>query len=796
MRNVAHLLGGIAAMGLAAPVAAQSTAPNQPSAPPQSASATRASANPQTVPPDAARDGGIADIVVTAQKRSENLQSTPLAITALNADTIKDKGIASAADLTAIAPSVSVTISPASATNMQLFIRGIGDVDPILTSDSPVGLYVDGVILGRASGSAFDILDLERIEVLRGPQGTLYGRNTIGGAVNLITVKPSQDFHAELDAGGGNLGFYQVRTSVDTGDIAKSGLTARFTYLHKQRNGFVDDPDSRDNRDPGAYVLDAVRAALRFRRGPLTLDYGFDYSDRSGYAAAFQLTAVRPDVLAYLQASPKLGGGTPNVSPNRLDRVFLNQGVMTDRVMGHTVTADLDLGGVTLRSLTGFRQWRNRNAGDDLGGNANLVGFTVSPAILAPPNPFLPLGVTPLTLFATQNVRRQHQFSQEFNILGRVGDHFDYVIGGYYFSEHSYERNPQNFLLALPSPVAIPLTPTLQINSFGVQLGSLYDYDHFNESKAGFVQGTYKVTSTLSVTGGVRYTDDSKRLEQRAPLTRTLNASFNRVNYSASIDWQATPTTLLYARTATGYKAGGFNARSVNSGYKPEALTSYEAGLKTDLFDRRLRLNLASFYATHTDLQLQQLQAGTGGASSITVNAGKARYWGLEAEITARPVDGVTVGSNIGYTNRKYLQFLILDPTTNRIVDVKDTARFQVGATTTISAFAQWDIAQLAIGKLSARLDYDYRGRIYFNPTTVGTPYNEVISGAPRSLFNARVALADIDLHGAKAELAVWGKNVFDQKYRLYGIDFGGLGFAGNTYAEPATYGIDFRIKL
>ncbi|HKT75098.1 MAG TPA: TonB-dependent receptor [Sphingobium sp.] len=740
--------------------------------------------------------GGIADIVVTAQKRAENLQSTPIAVTALNADMIRDKGISSAADLTAVAPSVSVTTSPASSTNMQLFIRGIGDIDPILTADSPVGLYVDGIILGRAAGSAFDILDLERIEVLRGPQGTLYGRNTIGGAVNLITAKPADDFHASVDGSAGNYGYYSLKTSVDSGNIAGTGLKARLTYLHKQRDGYVDDVNAPDNRDPGAYVLDALRGAVRFESGALKLDYGFDWSKRESYAPAFQLTVIRPDVLAYLQASPALGGSAPVFSPDRLDSIALNQGKMTDRVVGHTVTAELDLGGVTLRSLTGFRKWTNRNARDDLDGNSGLVGFTVSPAVLAPPFSFVPLGVTPIDLFSTQNRRKQHQFSQEINLLGNIGDRFEYVLGGYYFSEHAQEYNPQNFLLILPSPVPIPLTPTVSLGSFGVQLTSITDYDHYNKSAAAFAQGTYKLTDTLSVTGGIRYTHDKKHLVQRSPLVRDLSASFQRVNYAFSVNWQATPSMLVYARTASGYKAGGFNARSINSGFEPESLTSYEAGIKSDWLDRRLRVNLTGFYATHADLQLQQFQAGTSGASSITVNAGKARYWGIEAEVTAKPVDAITIGANLGYTNRKYKQFLILDPTTNQIVDVKDSARFLVGATTTISAYAQWDVADLSFGKLSIRGDYDYRTKIYYHPTTVGTPYNDLIAGAPRHLVNGRISLTDIDLHGAKAELALWGKNIFNEKYRLYGIDFGALGYAGNTYGEPTTYGVDFRIKL
>ena len=755
-----------------------------------------AQSSAQAAVPDPAPSTAIDDIVVTAQRKSENLQSTPLAITALSAETIKDRGIASAADLTALAPSVSVTTSPASATNMQLFIRGIGDVDPILTSDSPIGVYVDGIVLGRAAGSAFDLLDLERIEVLRGPQGTLYGRNTIGGAVNLISAKPKQDFGVEQVFGAGNFGFLQSKTSLDTGAIGDTGLSARLSYLHKERDGYVDDPLVSGSRDPGAYELNAGRLAVRYINGPLTADYAFDYSDRSGYASAFQLTSIRPDVLAYISASPGLGGIAPIVSENRVGTIPLNQGVLKDRVKGHTLNLDIQKGGLALRSLTGYRQWDSSNAYDNLGGHFGLVGFTVSPAILAPPNPFIPVGVTPLDLFSTKNTRHQEQFSQEFNILGNLGDKLDYVLGAYYFREDSSESNPQSFLLILPSPVPIPLTPTTTVNSFGVQLNSLYEYDHRSQSKAVFGQATSHLTDTLSFTGGIRYTEDEKRLTQRAPFTRTLNASFERVNYSANLDWQVTPTTLVYGRVATGYKAGGFNARSTNSGYEPEELTSYETGIKTDLFDRRLRFNGSAFYATHKDVQVQQLQAGTGGASSITVNAGEAAYWGLEAEITARPVSNVTLGLNVGYTNREYKKFLILDPISNTVIDVKDTARFVVGADTTVSAFADIDIARLSYGNVVFRIDYDYRGEIFFNPTTVGTPYNDQMAGDPRSLVNLRLSLKDMYINGASGELALWGKNVLNEEYRAYGIDFGSLGFAGNTFAEPATYGAEFRVKF
>ena len=301
--------------------------------------------------------GGIADIVVTAQKRSESIQSTPLAISALNSEMIKERGITSTGELSSLAPSLSIISAPAAATDVAVYIRGIGEIDTIMTADSPIGLYVDGIILGRSAGAAFDILDLERIEVLRGPQGTLYGRNTLGGAINLIAKKPGKDFGADINFSAGNYGFLQWKGSVDTGVIGDSGLSARFTYLHKQRNGYVNAIDVPSKRDPGAYELDAFRAAVHFEHDALTLDYSFDHSKRKSAPAAFQLTFLRPDVAEYLSHSPELGGPEVMISEKRLDRLRLNQGMVRDKVTGHTLNAELELGDITLRSLTGFRKW-------------------------------------------------------------------------------------------------------------------------------------------------------------------------------------------------------------------------------------------------------------------------------------------------------------------------------------------------------------------------------------------------------------------------------------------------------
>ncbi|WP_380873950.1 TonB-dependent receptor [Sphingomonas sp. DBB INV C78] len=739
----------------------------------------------QEAPAAEAESGGLEDIVVTAQKRSESLQDTPLAISAVTADTIEARGIRDISNLTAIAPSINVATAPGSSSNTNIFIRGIGDQEPILTSDAPVSLYVDGIVLGRSTGAVFDLVDLERIEVLRGPQGTLYGRNTIGGAVNLISAKPAKEFGGKLKFSYGSFDQWLARGSIDTGEFGDSGIAMKFSYIHREQDGYVNDLNAPDNRDPGALNVDALRAAVSYDKGgAVRIDYAFDFNQRESIAPAFQATIIRPDVLAYLNNSVNFGGNGPQVSTDRLGSYFADDaGLLTDRVYGHTLTAEIDLSdNLTLRSLTGYRKWRNIDRGDELDGQGGVLGFQLDP-ILFVDGTVQPLGVLPVSLFTSNNDRGQHQWTQEFNLLGQLGDKFEYVAGLFYFSEKSFENNNQFPLIVISDQAAVPLSTPLI-------------YRHNSKSVAGFAQGKYKFSDQLSLTGGIRYTEDKKHLIQQTPLTRDLTAKFNKFNWAVSLDFQATDDVLAYARASTGYKAGGFNARSTNDGYKPENLTSFEIGVKSELLDRRLRLNAATYYSIHDDLQLQQFQAGTAGASSVTVNAGKAEYWGVEAEVQALPVDGLTLSSSVGYIDRKYKEFLILDPISNTVVDVKDTARFPFSSKWTLNASAQYDVPEFDFGQLSFRVDYNYRSKIYFHPTTVGTPYNDQIAGAKRGLLDGRITLSKLALGENEASIAVWGKNLTKKEYRVNGIDFGGLGYAGNVYGEPRSFGVDLNYEF
>ena len=738
---------------------------------------------------------GLEEIVVTAQKRSENLQDTPLAVSAITSEAIQSRGIADVSSLTAVAPNLSVTTTGSSTSNIALFIRGIGESETILTVDSPVGLYVDGVVLGRSSGAVFDLVDLERIEVLRGPQGTLYGRNTIGGAVNLISRKPSREPGVDQLFSYGAFDLFQSKTTLNTGEIGDSGLRAQFTYLHKRRDGYVDNLLVADKRDPGAYNVDAIRASVAYDSGgAMRLDYAFDYNHRRSVATAYQLASARPDILAYINASSALGGASPQIARHRLERLSLdNDGPIRDEVQGHALTAELDLtSNLTLRSITSYRKWDN-SVLNDLDGNANLVGFVVDPILFAG-GPFTPLGVQPISLFHLTFERRQHQWTQEVNLLGDIGEHTKFVLGAFYFDEVAHEENPTFLTFILPSPAPIAVTPTVSVNSFGVNIASNMIYRYRSRSKAAFGQITTEVFDRLNLTGGLRYTSDEKWLDQSIPFSRNLNRKFDKLNWAITLDYKLNDTAMSYARVATGYKAGGFNARSANNGFEPENLISYELGMKTELFDRRLRLNGALFHAAHKDVQVGQFLAGSGGSLGTTVNAGKADYWGVEVEFTALLTDNLTVNGNVGLLDRKYKSFEIRDPVTDNLVDIAKSARFLYSPDTTANIGLEYRLPPFKIGRLTARVDYSYRSRMYWHASTFLNPYNDFISDGPVGRVDARLTLSNLAIGRAKAEVAIWGKNLTNEDYLLGGVDFGALGISTVGYAEPRTWGIDLRM--
>ena len=757
--------------------------------------------------PDA---GGLADIVVTARRTSESLQKTPISITAFNAQTLEKLNVQSVDKIAQVAPNVIINQQSGALSAASINIRGIGQTDPSFALDTAVGIYLDGVYVARSAGSIFDLVDLERIEVLRGPQGTLFGRNTTGGAVQLVSKKPADEFGLTVKGTYGTRNNRVIRGRVDTGKIGGSPIAASFTYLHRDRDGYFDNTLTPSRKDPGALHIDALAASLRADLDQLQLSYSYDYDHRTGTNPFFQTAALSPAALAYYGNSPALGGPPLQFigSQKRLNRgqqqpAFGDFYTSKTVSQGHNVSASYAFSpALTVKSITGFRKLHLFNA-LGLSGNGDLKGLVLNPATGA----VSVQSVTPYNGF--NGPQNQRQFSQEFQALGTIGD-FSYVGGLYYFKERVSEDNNQMLTFIIDAGTAgAPFY-------LGINLDPRARYRATSASKAAFGQVSWRpgaLDEKLEATGGIRYTEDRKRLTLQNTTGGVPDASngsdrvgFHNTSFLGSLSYQFTPSILAYGKVSTGYKSGGFNPRAsglvdatgnfigLNS-FAPEKLTSYEIGIKAEFFDHRLRINAAAFDSQYKDLQVAQFASGTGGASTLLVNAGSAQFRGFELEITALPVRGLTLSGSLGYTDPKYKQFLFLDPSTNTFGNIADIARFPNVAKFTSNVAAEYDFPAMSFGQIQARVSYAYRGHVYFYPNDRVNIFNKAVDSAATNNVDARLSLTSIPLKGrATAEFSVFGENLLNEDQVLYGVDFGGLGFGGKIYAEPRRMGVELKV--
>lgn len=535
----------------------------------------------------AADDNGLEEIIVTAQKRGENLQRTPIAISAIPAATVDLIGISDVRDISALAPNVSISGGTTNATAAVITIRGIPTAaDETQGYDSPIGMYLDGVYLARSSAASFEVAEIERIEVLRGPQGTLFGRNTTGGAVNFITKLPDDDFSLQVRGGYGNYNQWTGRAILNTGKLGDA-VSATFSYLHKQRDGVVDNLlEPRNSRDPGGNNTDAFRVAIKIEPSDnITITNIFDYTVIDGVAPANQLAAVgdgvfRPNVnldggsiaqvqpanvAGYLAQSSTValeaGCGKP-VQRARLDSICLEGARNSrDKLWGNLLRVEVDAGPVKIRSSTSYREWNNNIEGSDLDGlgtvrgaaftNASLLNgmpagllqFVVGPAAGVVSG--LPVPTTTQPLFQAKNLRSQNQFSQEVEIVSNYDSNFQWVLGGFYFHEEGSESNEQSFGFIVDTnqiflanfgglgPGLAAANPA-RFRNFSTPSSTLA-YKSSADSFAVYGQGTWRpggAEGPLGVTLGLRYTWDNKGFDRSqngaTPFSAPADLALNR----------------------------------------------------------------------------------------------------------------------------------------------------------------------------------------------------------------------------------------------------------------------------
>lgn len=755
----------------------------------------------------AADDIGIGDIVVTAQKRAENVQDIPIAISAVSSEYLQTRGITSIDTLGSIAPNVKFERAPSSKTISQISVRGSVTINPSILWEPAVGLYLDGVYIAKGQGSIFDVADLERVEILRGPQGTLYGRNALAGAVNLITKKPSGELRGSAEISYGNYDAWRAKASVD---LPKMGiLSAKFAGQLSKRDGLV---KITSNPYPQAFLagpasmseidnLDSKSLLVQLRADisdTITADYSFDYNKQNQRPPFAQLLRVNqngdprdifdPKAPFYIGVAPL----DLYANPDRVTTASVDGSAYEKlRTYGHAVTLTADLGAAELKSITSYR---NMNWADGL----DLDG-------------------SPLDIAFTQRITDYDAFSQELQLTGSaLDDRLAYVVGGFYFKEKAETLGPQAFF-----------------GLFG-PAGSYFQSDYGSNTKALalYSQLDYKLTDALKLSLGGRYTHERKDIRRyfalstssaglvTAPAIINLpyggvpDATYNDFSPAVTLGYEVSDNVNVYGRFARGFKSGGFNGETnvffdpgapagcplglteLCEPYRPEKVDSYEIGIKSKLLDNRLILNLAAFYDRHKDIQLSIFTA-QGAASSVVRNAASARIQGIEIEAIARPTDTLTVNASLATLSAKYLSYI------DGGQEVSDNRAFPHTPKLTASLGVDWRVLEGNWGKLNLNGDVNHVSAYFTFPYALRTPtasdqnaYNTRSKG--RTIVNLRAALSDFDLGGVKTEISAWVRNVTKEQSPSNFIDFG-PGFGGITlgyFPDPRTYGVTFGVRF
>lgn len=716
---------------------------------------------------------GLDEVVVTAQKRETKLQETPISIAVLTTESLENRQAISLGSLSDGAiPSLRVAPFVGRSSALNIGIRGVGasfDANQP-ARDAGVGIYVDGVFLGRAQGLGTALLDVERIEVLKGPQGTLFGRNTQGGAVSIVTKAPSGDFRLDARVGTSNFG---GRNAVVHLDLPRVGdVSFKIDGVMNERDGTTQNAVA-GTTDFNSWDKKGFRlSALWQPSEQLDIQYAYDNSKDLTTPYHAQLLVAGPF------ASPLQREGASLV---RRDTSILGgeQAESVGKTSGHTLVLNWAINDATrFRSISSYRELDQSQLDQGL-----IDGIST----FAPNRPF--------ARYSVANVG-QEQSSQELQLIGDTGG-LQYVVGAFFYEESVNDdaQSPQlNLWNATGTAYTTnPATTPLDLTKIVIDRASKAN----TESIGVFGQLTWTPESLaqLHLTAGARYTEDSKDgklfLVNGAAAPFSFDSSWSRVDPMATVAWDFSDDLMGYAKWSTGFRAGGANSRSLSyRAFAPEEVESVELGLKSEFFSNRLRLNLALFDASIKDKQMDFFFPFVVGGSQRTVSdttnattEGKSK--GLEVEIMAVPVDNLTVGFN--YTR------LTADPilAPNPYVTGNPLARVLPLYAPRNAGSASIDYAiSLGESRLKMHLSGSWADGAYTSEL------EQTLTDKSVSM-NARLSLVDLALPqlGATGEVSVWSRNLLDEEYLFYKSVSSTLGTYG-IFNEPRTYGLELRLRF
>lgn len=721
--------------------------------------------------PAVAAEGRIEEVVVTAQKRESALQDTPIAITALSSSAIEDRQIDSMPQIQHLAPNLVFNTLGGTA---NLYMRGIGtDINDSL-AEPGVALYIDGVYQGVTGDQSAVYNDLERIEVLRGPQGTLYGRNSTGGNVHIFTRQPG--FLPELNASVLVGDYDRIKGHVSAaGPLVEDRLAARASFVVDQRDGVRDNPfdgDDIDERD-----LQSGRVAVLFTP---TSDVEFtlrgDWTERKDDSPRWDYI----EVIEGAGLNPFMFGGVAAPGSEEI----MNDGVTeyeTD-MWGISGTLDWQIGAATVRSITAYRE-------SDWGGPYDNDGTNI---------PFLQAHPT----------QTSEQFSQELNLIGTALDaRLDWIVGLYYFqqdslAEYTYELEVLQPVLEAafglpPGGLADPALNPVWAPRINTSQGSAAPFNDFNsvqdtESRAIFAQGTYNLTEALRVTAGLRYTSDEKDVVQ----TRTTNISpavcrdlrqddsWNETTWTLIADFDVTADVMVYASISQGFHAGGFNGGSCGDVYDPETLIAYETGLKSRFADNRVQLNLAAFYYDYEDYQARLFVD----QMALVENAAKAAVRGVEAEFQINPVAGLSFDGSMSWLDAEFDEFAADNPMTPAVelVDLENNQLLR-SPEFSYNAGAQYRFDLGNAGSLTARYEIAYKDDYFISI------FNDDFARIDAyTLQNLRLLWSD----GVRWDVQAFVENVADEEYFEAIVLTPSAGGSLGLWNMPRTWGVQASYRI
>jgi iron complex outermembrane receptor protein len=693
------------------------------------------------------------EVLVTAQKQSQSLQKTPVAVTALSRNDLDKLGVSS---LDGLADSIvsSLRISPnGNATStLEVSIRGNGPTDVgQITREGHVAIYQDGFYLGRAQGLSMELAEIERIEVLRGPQGTLFGRNATGGAIQIVTALPTGEFSIEQNITAGRFDDRRSTTRINTPEI--KGVSAKIDYMYRKQDGWVRNADKQEE-DYNAVEKQGGRLSVHWQaNNTTTWDNAYE-------------NAVSESTQPYFQVYRDNGGligdegkrQTKTRFPLQLEPTMVD--IESHSLIGTKRVND----NITVKSLSAYRTLKEE-------GNNNWGGVLYANGVNL-----------------AEDVD-QRQWSQEFQVLGDY-EHLTWVAGAYAYRERSKQTTQLHFTLDTDGSITgsgIPFTPIDPPITFGLPATHI---EAKTDSKGLYGQTTWKPLSEnekLQLSLGIRYTEDEKKGDRFQYVENEFSLDSEHWDGQAIVSYDWNDLLSTYLKWGSAYKAGGANTRSATfDPYLEMEVNTWEAGLKSEWFDRRVRVNAAIFRSRYNDMQFDFVDPEVVLVTE-TLNAQETvRVSGFELELSARPTESLTLGLSYTYLDGDM-------PLQPNPLDNGALTRFELHQTPNHAGAITVDYmipssAGVFIGHLAIRSTDQYAYASVINPRLDGY-----------TLVDGRITLPSLfsGQDTGDLEVSIWASNILDEEYVVVGYPIGVPPITTvQAFGQPRTFGIDARFSL